>query len=58
MEYQIVTADSSGELAGQVDVKMSQGWKPQGGVALSVIYDSKVDCYIEYWAQAMIKERE
>jgi hypothetical protein len=52
MEYQLVTAKSAKDLADRVRQAISDGWEPQGGIAIGV------DALNMYFAQAMIKPRK
>tara|TARA_B100000900_G_C20279641_1_gene593489 strand:+ start:321 stop:473 length:153 start_codon:yes stop_codon:yes gene_type:complete len=50
MRYKIVEADSRKKLASRVEMWYSEGWRLQGGVAISIF-----NRYFSY-CQAMIKE--
>lgn len=50
MEYKIIERSGSRDIEESVKVYLEMGWKPLGGVAVSMVHGS--GC----WAQAMIKE--
>lgn len=48
-EYTILSNSSYAALSGEVMIKLDEGWKPQGGVAVGLYNDEKL------YAQAMIR---
>ena len=50
MEYYILSCRSKYDLTDAVKRYMSRGWKPLGGVSVSIT------SFHEVWAQTMIKE--
>lgn len=56
MQYQIIDAKSRQTLVELVNEALGNGWKPQGGVSVTMSSDQG---YVrELYAQAMIKESE
>ncbi len=53
MRYMVMTGDSDISLAKAVEHWIEDGWKPQGGVCISV--EQMPDAHREY-AQALVKE--
>lgn len=51
MNYRIVTAHSTEQLAKRVNEAVTEGWEPVGGVALDASHEDSVD----FVAQAMIR---
>ena len=51
MKYRIFESSHRHTLAKEVNTRIEQGWRPQGGV--SFVYHSG---YKETWAQAMVKD--
>lgn len=59
MEYEIVKADSHGELVREVAGWIESGWRPQGGVCICQrFYEGKDAAAPLLWAQAVVRERE
>ena len=52
-DYKIIMAETLEELEKSVRTALSEGWQPQGGVALVLIYDPQVGAG-RLFAQAMI----
>ena len=57
MEYAIVDAKSASILVEIINRQMKEGWRPQGGVSVSISHDAHGGSY-QVYAQAMIKESE
>lgn len=55
MKYKIVTAGNTNDLAYKVNKTIREGWKPHGGIAVSVIGNSFTQVASINLAQAMIK---
>lgn len=54
MEYLILEGDDANQLSNAVRIHIADGWKPQGGVSVSL---SGSDQFMyQIFAQAMIKE--
>jgi len=56
-DYKLLTSKSHWELQNEVRDYVKGGWKPQGGVAVTLAY-SPGGSDKEYWAQAMVREEE
>jgi len=56
--YVIARGDSALQLEKSVEYYLENGYKPLGGVSVAVLLDPNADMYIyvEFWAQAMVKD--
>jgi hypothetical protein len=55
MTYAIIDSARADELAAFVNKRIADGWKPLGGVSVSLSHDAHGGSY-QMFAQAMIKE--
>jgi len=55
MTYTIIDSARADELAAFVNKRIADGWKPLGGVSVSLSHDAHGGSY-QVFAQAMIKE--
>jgi hypothetical protein len=58
VEYVVVIATDPSSLSSQVNNLISNGWRPQGGLALTQVKNDVEDDepYETQWAQAMVKD--
>lgn len=56
MQYKIIEVTEVFTLENEVDKAIKEGWKPQGGVSIAVLYPASAVGTIMRYAQAMIKE--
>lgn len=56
MEYKVVRASDEYELEREVERLISEGWTPQGGLAIGMMYRGPMLTDRTVYAQAMIRE--
>lgn len=56
IEYTIVSSTTIGSLIPQVQTRINNGWKPQGGIAITVGESTSFGAPDTTFYQAMIKE--
>ena len=59
LEYFIVTGSTPPILDEEVNKKLAQGWKPQGGVGIAVVHqDGDGKCESLMVVQAVVREKQ
>ena len=56
MIYDVITAEDTGTLVNRVNAARKKGWKPQGGIAISIVGNGFVQAGGTNLLQAMVKE--
>lgn len=60
MQYEVISSDSWATVEQKVKEYLKDGWKPQGGIAVSIAFSPFTTNHVplQYWAQAMVKEEQ
>ena len=57
MKYRLVAKWDVDHFMAEVQTTLTEGWKPQGGVSVSTVYDHDLKIEVCHYAQAFVKEK-